>query len=152
MVHTLIWYNGNTIIYNSRPFLSQWIFSRNERRWLLSPIARRRSSSISYFQSHFIPEAQLLAQCWLACRSHVGRRLLFSGLWRHYAYSTTMTSHERQGIKKHRHLNRLFNSLFMMANKENIKALHYWPFVGEIHRHRWFPHKTAGNAERVSML
>ena len=46
----------------------------------------------------------------------------------------TLMSHEHHDVTNYWQIDCLFNSLFSLTLKKNIKALHYWPFVSGIHR------------------
>ena len=50
--------------------------------------------------------------------------------WRH---------NEGDGVWNHKPHDCLPNRLFKAKIKENIKALRYWPFLGEFTGHRWIP-------------
>ena len=61
-----------------------------------------------------------------------------------------MASSERRDVWNISNLT-LCSAPYPTANKENLKALHYWPFLREIRRWPMVSLQRASNAESVSM-
>ena len=107
----------------------------------------KKSRTISCFLSFF-----RLRLLYIYCS--LSFRLLNSDpLWLYIFTISSLTSqwchNERDGASKHRHLDCLFNILFMHQIKENIKAsLAFW---GEFTGDWWSAWQKASNAENVSL-